>query len=64
MIGFEARQQPNAAASLVDVETVGPKVGDAVPEFSLRDQGGHVRTLQSLLGPNGAVLVFFRSADW
>ena len=43
---------------------VGPKVGEALPEFSLRDQDGHVESLKSLLGPKGAVIVFFRSADW
>jgi hypothetical protein len=63
-VGFAARQQLNTPASSVDVETVGPRVGDALPEFSLRDQDGRVRSLTSLLGPNGAVIVFFRSADW
>jgi hypothetical protein len=63
-IGFAARHQLNASASSVDVETVGPKVGDALPEFTLHDQGGQMRSLTSLLGPNGAVIVFLRSADW
>jgi hypothetical protein len=45
-------------------QTVGPKVGDGLPDFSLRDQHGDVRSLKSFLGPNGAVIVFFRSADW
>jgi hypothetical protein len=62
--GLTARQQSNPPAQVVDVESVGPKVGDALPEFSLRDQGGHIQSLQSLLGPKGAVIVFFRSADW
>lgn len=57
------RQQPPAAPA-VDVETLGPKVGDKVPDFTLQDQGGQTRSLSSLLGPKGAVLVFFRSADW
>jgi len=35
-----------------------------VPDFSLPDQHGVTRTLQSTFGPKGAVLVFFRSADW
>ena len=56
--------QSNAPAAKVDVETLGPKVGDSLPDFSLRDQRGGVRTLKSLLGPTGAVVVFFRSADW
>jgi hypothetical protein len=63
-VGFAGRQQSNTPDPMVDVETVGPRVGDALPEFSLRDQGGHMRTLTSLLGSSGAVIVFFRSADW
>jgi peroxiredoxin len=39
-------------------------VGERVPDFSLRDQNGNSRTLQSILGPKGAMLVFIRSADW
>jgi cytochrome oxidase Cu insertion factor (SCO1/SenC/PrrC family) len=62
--GFALRQQSNPPVPMVDVETVGPKVGDALPEFSLHDQGGQTRSLKSLLGPKGAVIVFFRSADW
>jgi hypothetical protein len=63
-VGRAARQPSNTPAPSVDVEKVGPRVGDAVPEFSLRDQGGRIRSLKSLLGPKGAVIVFFRSADW
>ncbi len=33
-------------------------------DFSLRNQHGEVRSLKSVLGPNGALIVFFRSADW
>jgi cytochrome oxidase Cu insertion factor (SCO1/SenC/PrrC family) len=63
-IGTAARQQSSAPVTTIDVDTVGPKVGDALLEFSLRDQTGQLRSLKSLLGPNGAVIVFFRSADW
>jgi peroxiredoxin len=42
----------------------GPKIGETAPDFSLTDQTGAARTLKSVLGPNGAILVFFRSADW
>ena len=62
-VGSAARQQPGTT-HVVDVETVGPRVGDALPEFSLRDQGGQLHSLKSLLGPKGAVIIFFRSADW
>jgi hypothetical protein len=30
----------------------------------LRDQNGVSHTLASMLGPKGAILVFYRSADW
>ena len=53
-----------ATADGPDPQTLGPKVGERVPEFSLPDQHGATRTLKSTLGPKGAVLVFFRSADW
>ncbi|HXG56543.1 MAG TPA: hypothetical protein VNJ03_14290 [Vicinamibacterales bacterium] len=53
-------QAPTAA----DLQKLGPQVGQRVPEFTLRDQSGNVRTLASVLGKNGAMIVFFRSADW
>lgn len=62
--GLVARQQSNPPAPTVDVEMLGPKVGEALPAFSLRDQDGHVQSLNALLGTKGAVIVFFRSADW
>jgi hypothetical protein len=42
----------------------GPEVGATVPDFSAPDQTGKTRTLESIMGPKGALLVFFRSADW
>jgi hypothetical protein len=48
----------------IDVSTLGPQVGESVPDFSLPDQTGRIRTLQSIMGPKGAMLVFIRSADW
>ena len=44
--------------------SLGPQVGEQVPGFSLPDQNGQIRTLESILGPNGAMLLFYRSADW
>ena len=44
--------------------TTGPEVGQAVPAFSLSDQTGTMQTLQSVMGPKGVLLVFYRSADW
>jgi hypothetical protein len=48
----------------IDVSTLGPQVGERVPDFNLKDQNGTSRTLRSVMGPKGAMLVFFRSADW
>ncbi len=48
----------------IDVSKLGPQVGERVPDFSLKDQNGKTFTLQSIMGPKGAMLVFYRSADW
>ena len=53
-----------AAQDLPDVERFGPQVGDVVPAFTLTDQNGQTQTLESIMGPNGAMLVFNRSSDW
>jgi hypothetical protein len=42
----------------------GPEIGHTVPAFSAQDQHGRTQTLKSIMGPNGGLLVFFRSADW
>lgn len=57
-------RQTGAPVPVPDVATVRPQVGSSVPDFSLSDQTGTVRTLQSLMGPKGLILVFSRSADW
>ena len=48
----------------IDVSTLGPQIGTRVPDFALKDQNGKAWTLQSVMGPKGAMLVFYRSADW
>ena len=48
----------------IEVSKLGPQVGERVPDFSLKDQNGKLQTLQSIMGPKGAMLVFLRSADW
>jgi len=42
----------------------GPAIGSRLPSFELPDQEGKPRSLKSLLGPKGAVILFYRSADW
>lgn len=48
----------------IEVARLGPQIGESVPGFSLRDQAGTTRTLQSVMGTRGAMIVFIRSADW
>jgi hypothetical protein len=60
---------PAAAAvaqqsAMPDVQSLGPQVGARVPDFTLADQRGKSRSLNSLMGPKGLMLVFIRSADW
>jgi hypothetical protein len=59
-----ASPQGTAQPALPDVQKLGPQVGSRVPDFTLADQHGQSRTLASLTGRNGLMLVFFRSADW
>jgi hypothetical protein len=47
-----------------ELMSIGLAVGQKAPNFSARDEFGHVQTLETLKGPNGTVLLFFRSADW
>ena len=54
---------PMAALYGQSIKT-GPVVGQQVPAFAAQDQNGRTETLRSITGPKGAILVFFRSADW
>ena len=60
-VGVVAAQQPPA---VVDTSKIGPQVGAVVPAFEGVDQFGNRRSLSSAYGSKGAMLVFFRSADW
>ncbi len=42
----------------------GPEIGEKVPDFTLPDQHGKRWTPAELMGSNGLLLVFSRSADW
>lgn len=53
-----------AAPVRPDPMTLGPGVGQMLPAFEAKDSTGAARTFDSLKGPNGLVLIFFRSADW
>ena len=48
----------------IDLSALGPQIGDLVPDFNLPDQNGQLPNRDSIMGPKGAVLLFYRSADW
>ncbi len=48
----------------IDVASLGPQVGEQIADFRLEDQRGQAWTRDSIMGPNGALLVFSRSVDW
>jgi hypothetical protein len=60
LLSFNLFAQPET----IDLSTRGPQVGETLPEFSLPDQNGELWTQDSILGENGTMLVFLRSADW
>jgi cytochrome oxidase Cu insertion factor (SCO1/SenC/PrrC family) len=57
-------QGTSTPAAQPNVQRLGPQVGQRVPDFTLVDQDGRQRSLQSLMGEKGLILVFSRSADW
>ena len=44
--------------------STGPSIGEKVPEFELPDQHGEMKNINDLIGENGAILNFYRSASW
>lgn len=42
----------------------GPAVGETLPDFEAYDQNGNLVSLDEAMGPNGALVLFHRSADW
>lgn len=57
LAGAVAAQTPAAIKT-------GPEKGQTIPAIQAPDQNGRVQTLGSIAGPKGALLVFYRSADW
>ena len=62
MVGVATAQ--DSTRQLIEVESLGPQIGEQAPNFSLPDQNGQIHTLESIMGPNVAMLLFHRSADW
>jgi hypothetical protein len=44
--------------------SVGLEIGQQAPAFAISDQFSHEQSNETLRGPKGTVLLFFRSADW
>ena len=55
---------PQHQAKMPPPISTGPEVGQKIPSFRLPDQNGRMQDLKSVMGPKGAMVVMFRSADW
>lgn len=66
LLGFLALTsvQERSASGHDGSSSIGRPVGDKAPAFAARDQFGNEQTDESVRGPNGTVILFFRSADW
>ena len=42
----------------------GPEIGERIPDFAGLDQNGTRVSFDDIKGPNGAMILFHRSADW
>lgn len=51
-------------AAFAQTHSAGPVIGTTLPAISAPDETGATRTLTSLSGQNGVVLLVTRSADW
>ena len=49
---------------LDDNMLTGPALGEKIPAFRAVDQNGQAWDFDSIKGPKGALLLFYRSADW
>jgi cytochrome oxidase Cu insertion factor (SCO1/SenC/PrrC family) len=56
----QAEQGPPAETKI----QTGPRIGQRIPNFQVTDQNGQQQTFESIRGPRGAMIVFYRSADW
>lgn len=63
-VGLAVAGLAGQAPPPIDTSKIGPQVGAVVPAFSGADQFGKPQSLTAAMGPKGAMLVFFRSADW
>ena len=64
LLSVSLLSQVPPARKPVDVAALGPQIGERVPGFTLPDQSGKRWTLPAVMGPKGAMIVFYRSVDW
>ena len=67
MLNFSSAQEEEFVfdtAPDFDNWSTGPEVGETIPGISGTDQHGNQRNFADIKGPNGAYVVFHRSADW
>ncbi len=65
LIGFLASANAQGISPANGVSAaIGLPVGQQAPAFAAQDQFGHQQSNDTLKGPNGTILLFFRSADW
>jgi hypothetical protein len=65
--GFPGIQDPQRLRPVPELDLnvrTGPAVGSRIPEFEARDQQNRRQDFESLRGPKGLMLLFYRSADW
>ena len=43
---------------------IGLEIGQRAPQFAIADQFRHEQSNETLKGPKGTIVLFFRSADW
>ncbi|MDH3499571.1 MAG: hypothetical protein OEM97_05575 [Acidimicrobiia bacterium] len=55
---------PASGLNQINVDSIGPKVGERFPDLTLPDQLGTVVDLHEQRGARRAIVVFHRSADW
>jgi cytochrome oxidase Cu insertion factor (SCO1/SenC/PrrC family) len=56
--------QDNSSSDPAYAPSIGLQVGSTAPAFTLVDQFDRPQSNETLRGPNGTVILFFRSSDW
>src|SRR6266478_9437795 len=65
-VGFlaAASGQESRLSTVGSAPPIGLEIGRRAPQFTLVDQFGHEQSNETLKGPKGTIVLFFRSADW